>query len=81
LRVAALLLDSLAANKGRLAGIQQMLDIKIDASKAAVALQAQAKVLRETDDNSGAFMIIEQCNDYFSFSDRFWKQVQRQSGV
>lgn len=81
LRVAALLLDSLAANKGRLAGIQQMLDIKIDASKAAVALQTQAKQLRQVDDDSGAFMIIEQCNDYFSFSDRFWKQVQRQSGV
>jgi len=80
LRVAALLLDSLAANKSRLAGIQQMLDVKIDASKAAVALQAQAAALRETDDNAGAFMIIEQCNDYFSFADRFWKQVQRQSG-
>jgi hypothetical protein len=81
LRVAALLLDAIASNKSRLAGIQQMLDIKIDASKAAAALQAQAQAFRDTDDNSGAFVIIEQVNDYFSFADRFWKQVQRQSGV
>ncbi len=81
LRVAALLLDSLATNKGRLASVQALLDVKLDASKAAKALQDQAASYRQTDDESGAFMIIEQCNDYFSFSDRFWKQVQRQSGV
>lgn len=80
LRTAAFLLDSLASNKSRLAGIQQMLDVKIDASKAAAALQDQAKVFRETDDNAGAFAIIEQCNDSWSFYERFWKQVQRQSG-
>lgn len=81
LRCAATLLDALAANKARLASVQQMLDVKLDASKAAKALQDQAKVYRDTDDNAGAFMIIEQVNDFFSFSDRFWKQVQRQSGA
>jgi hypothetical protein len=26
-------------------------------------------------------MIVEWCNDYFSYRDRFWKMVQRQSGA
>lgn len=81
LRIAATMLRSIAANKARLASIQQMLDVKLDASKAAAALEAQAQAYMDMDDNSGAVAIIEWCNDYFSFRDRFWKQVQRQSGV
>lgn len=81
LRVAALLLDSLAANKSRLSGITQLLDVHMDPSKAAKALSDQAKNYREVDDNSGAIMIIEQVNDVFSFRDRFWKVLQRQSGA
>lgn len=80
LRVAALLLDSLAANKARLSVITQLLDVHMDPSKAAKALSDQAKNYREVDDNSGAIYLIEQVNDVFSFRDRFWKQVQRQSG-
>jgi hypothetical protein len=78
-RIAALLLDSIAANKARLASITQILDVKLDPSKAAKALQDQARAYREIDDNSGAFVLIEQVNDNFSFYDRFWKQIQRQS--
>lgn len=81
LRIAALLLDSIAANKSRLASVQQLLDVKLSPEKAAQELRATADSYRKVDDESGAFAIIEQCNDYWSFHDRFWKQVQRQSGV
>jgi hypothetical protein len=80
LRVAALLLDALAANKSRLASVKQSLDAKLDASDAAIQLRETAKQYRETDDNSGAFVLIEQVNDAASFRDRWWKTVQRQSG-
>lgn len=80
LRIAALLLDSLASNRARLANVVQILDVKLDPSKASEALRDQAKNYREIDDDSGAIMIIEQVNDIFSFRDRFWKQVQRQQG-
>lgn len=80
-RIAALALDSIASNKARLSSIQQLLDVKLDPSKAAAALQAQAQAYRDVSDNAGAFAIIEQVNDYWSFADRFWKQVQRQQGV
>jgi hypothetical protein len=55
--------------------------VKLDASKAAKALQDTAQRYLDMDDNSGAVVIIESVNDYFSFRDRFWKQVQRQSGA
>lgn len=77
-RIAATMLDSLAANNSKLAAVQQILDVKLSPEKAAQALQAQAKVLRQTDDESGAFVIIEQVNDVFSFRERYWKSVQRQ---
>jgi hypothetical protein len=80
LRTAALALDSLAANKARLASIKQLLDVKLDSSDAAIQLRATAAEYREVEDNSGAFAIIEQCNDTFSFRQRFWQQVQRQQG-
>lgn len=81
LRIAALALDSLAANKSRLASVKKLLDVQLDSSDAAIQLRATAAQYREVDDDAGAFAIIEQVNDYWSFSDRFWKQVQRQSGV
>ena len=80
-RIAALALDSIAANKSRLASIKKLLDVQLDSSDAAIQLRATADEYRNVSDNSGAFAIIEQVNDYFSFSDRFWKQVQRQQGV
>lgn len=80
-RVAALLLDAIASNKSRLSSITQLLDVKLDPSKAAKALHDQAEAYREVDDNSGAFAIIEQVNDQFSFRERWWKQWQRQAVV
>lgn len=81
LRIAATMLRSIASNKARLASVQQLLDVKLDASKAAAALETQAQAYLDMDDNSGAIAIVEWCNDYFSYRDRFWKQVQRQSGA
>ena len=80
LRCAALLLDSLAANKSRLSSITQLLDVKLSPNVAAKSLRDQAQSYRDVDDNSGAFMIIEQCPTVWAFYDRFWNQQQRQSG-
>lgn len=76
-RIAANLLDALAANSARLQIIAKLLDVTIN-PRASDAIRAQAQALRTADDNSGAFVIIEQVNDAFSFRDRFCKQVQRQ---
>lgn len=78
LRVAALLLDMLAANKARLA-VTRLLDTEVDFGAVSKALRDQAKEYREIDDNAGAFVIIEQCHTSFSFVDRFYRQIQRQA--
>jgi hypothetical protein len=80
-RVAGVMLQALSANKAALSSIEKVLDVQVDASKAAVVLQKTAQSYFDMSDNFGAFAIIEQVNDYWSFSDRFWKQVQRQQGV
>ncbi len=81
LRVAALLLDSIACSNARLAGVMTVLGIKMDTGKAAQVLRDQAKDYRSTDDDAGAFAIIEQVNNEWSFADRFWKTVQRNVAV
>lgn len=77
-RIAATLIDCLASNQARISLISQQLDTKLNPG-AVKDMQAQAAALRLADDNSGSFAIVEQCNDYFSFCDRYWKTVQRQS--
>jgi hypothetical protein len=79
-RCAALLLKALAANKGRLAGIIQLLDVKLNLKMAADALRQSADDYLEMDDNSGAFFIAEQVTTVWGFYDRFWSQWQRQQG-
>ncbi len=81
LRVAALLLDSLAANKSRLSSITQLLDVKLSPNVAAKSLREQAQAYRDVDDDSGAFMIIEQAPTCWAFVDRYWNQVARQQGT
>ena len=78
LRVAALALDSLANNAARLGDAIRVLDV--DIRSAAKQLRESAKELRETDDNAGAFALIEQTPTQWAFQDRWWKQAQRQSG-
>ena len=81
LRVAALALTTLANNSSRLASVIGLLDVKLDPSKAAEALRSAAAEMRAIDDDSGAFMIIEQCTTQWGFIDRYWSQVQRQSSM
>jgi hypothetical protein len=80
LRVAAYMLNAQAANRSKMAGVEKLLDVTLDLAKASDALRTQAQEYLEMDDNTGAFFIAEQVNDMWSFRDRFWKQVQRQSG-
>ena len=80
LRVAALLLDCLASNKARLAAVTRILDVELSPEVASKSLRDQAASYRQTDDDAGAFFIIEQVSDQWSFRDRFWKQIQRQTG-
>jgi hypothetical protein len=77
-RIAATLIDALASNQARISLISSQLDTKLNPG-AVKDMQAQAQALRDADDNSGAFVIIEQVNDGFSFIDRYWKTVMRQS--
>lgn len=80
LRVAALAIDSLASNAAQLSVITGLMDIKLSPKDAAAALAARADSYRKVDDESGAFVIIEQVNTTWAFRDRYWKQVQRQTG-
>jgi len=77
---AALCLDCMASNKSYLAAIQQLLDVKLDAAKAATALRAQAKEYRDREDNSGAFAIIEQVVTNFQARERWLYQLLRIEG-
>lgn len=81
LRTAAYLLNCIASNKARLASIKQLLDVKLDSSDAAIQLRAQAQAWMDIDDNSMAFVIIEQVNDSWSFVQRFWAQWQRTASI
>lgn len=80
LRVAALALDSMAGNSSKLAGIAKLLDVQVSQDKTAEALRAQAAQFRQTDDESGAFAIIEQVKTTWDYTTRFWNQIQRMQG-
>ncbi len=80
LRAAALLLNALASNAARLANVAELLDVKLSGAAAVKALQDTAQRYLDMDDNSGAFFIAEQCQTVWGFRDRFWAQIQRQSG-
>jgi hypothetical protein len=78
LRVAALALGTMASSNAKLSSVVQLLDVKLDPSKAAQMLRDQAQEYRDIDDNAGAICIIEQVNNSWSFADRWWRQFQRQ---
>ena len=80
LRAAALGLDSLAANKSRLASVMELLDVKLSADKAAAALRLQAKEYRDLEANQGHFAIVEMVCDQFQARERVWKQLLRIEG-
>lgn len=78
-RVAALALDTLANNKGKLGSVVKMLDVQMDWKDAASILREGAKTYREVDDNAGALMVIEQTPTDWAFAQRWWNQFQRQT--
>lgn len=79
-RAAALLLDSLAANKARLAAVNELLDVKLSADKASQALRDTANEYREREENAGHFAIAEMVMDIFASRERVWKQLLRLYG-
>lgn len=81
LRTAAYCLNTIASNQAMLSSVLQILDVKLDSSKAAAALRTQAQSWLDIDDNSMAFVIIESCPTNWSVRDRFFSQVQRNSFV
>jgi hypothetical protein len=76
-RIAATLLDALAANKARLSAALEVLDIKVQAGDAAKALRQAAMDYRQTEMDSGTFAITEQYNSEFAGRERIWKQLLR----
>lgn len=74
---AAALLESLAANKARLANALKVLDIQMNVQAASKELKDLANQLREAEQNDGSFAIVEQCVDAFSQRERLWKQMLR----
>lgn len=80
-RTAAVLLMGLASNKARLASVKRLLDVQLDSSDASKELRETAKQYLDMDDNSGAFMMIEQVTTDWSFRDRFWKTIQRRTSA
>ena len=75
-RAAALLVDILANNWGKLAIMESILDVKINPG-AAKALGDRAESLRNTEAMSGAFAIAEWVLDPFTAQERVWKQMLR----
>lgn len=76
-RAAALLLDIMANNWGKLAILEQLLDVKIAGPQAAAALGARADSLRKTEANSGSFAIAEWVLNPATCQERVWKQMLR----
>lgn len=76
-RAAAAALDTIASNKAYLASIASILDVKLDAAKARVALHEQANAWREMEDNMGHFAIAEMVGDQFQARERVWKSFLR----
>jgi len=80
LRVAALALDTMANNAAVASLITQLMDIKMSAKDAAAMLAARANQYRQTDDESGAFAVIEQVTTVWGFQQRWWNQISRLQG-
>lgn len=80
LRVAALGLDIIANNAAFTSLVTQLMDIKLSAKDASAMIAARANQYRQTDDEAGAFAIVEQCFTGWGFQDRYWNQIARMQG-
>jgi hypothetical protein len=78
-RAAAMLLRALASNKARLSKRLKALDVEVDLKGASAELRALAKDLEESDDESGAFGIVEMVPNVFAARERLAKESQRLS--
>jgi hypothetical protein len=76
LRVAALLMDSLASNQARLQSVTKLLDVSLS-PLTAKDLRSQSDAWRTLDDDSGGIYVIEQTTTSFAFRDRWFAQAQR----
>lgn len=79
-QAAALALMAMASNKAYLSAITQLLDVKLDPSKAQAALKAMAQMYLERDDNAGHFAIAEMVQNQFSARERVYAQFLRLYG-
>lgn len=83
-RAAALALETIASNEAQVLKVIRTLDITTDGAKLSTELRARAADLRAqaddtADDDGSGFEIAELVVDDFSFSDRLWKQAQREA--
>jgi serine protease inhibitor len=76
-RSAALALLSLGSNSAYLSSIAQILDVKLDNSKATSALKSMAQSYFDMADNDGSYAIAEWVQDQFSARERVIKQWLR----
>lgn len=74
---AAMLLESLASDKARLASVTRLLDVEMKPYEASKGLREQAKCLREAEENSGSFAIAEMVSGQFQARERTFKQFLR----
>ena len=80
-RAAATAIDSIASSKARLAVIEKVLDVTLNAAAVQKALHAQAESLREQSDNSGrVYAIAEIVYDAASARERTRNQWLRLLG-
>ncbi len=79
-RSAALALDVIANKLTRLAGVVQILDVKLQLNVAAAQAKADAKDLRDQEARLGSFAIAEIVYDPFSARERVWNQNLRING-
>lgn len=78
-RVAGLMLQALAGNSARIAGVTKLLDVTLNLGAAAKALRDQAQGYFDMDNDSGAFVIVEQCPTDWAYMQRYWNQWARQT--
>jgi len=79
-RSAAMALDVIANKLTRLAGVVQILDVKLQLNVAAAQAKANAKDLRDQEARLGSFAIAELVYDQFSARERIYSQLLRLEG-
>lgn len=79
-RSAAMGLDVIASKLSRLAGVEQLLDVKLSLGVAAKSAGDRANSLREQEAKLGSFAIAEIVSSDFAAKERVWAQLLRIEG-